>query len=180
MNKILFIKCITDHSDIKEQYDIDQVGSHDVHLIFLLFQLLIVAIVVLVSGANTEQYSDEELAALEQLKEAGFLESDIESLLEEYEAAYGDEDYEYELDEDYGDLDSASERGGPRRRKRPVGGRRAQRPTLFQMIQKRFFLGGGGRPQRRPPSGYGAPKRPSYKPHKPSYGPPKYKPKPTR
>ena len=139
-------------------------------------------VTVLISSVITEEYSDEELAALEELKQAGLLDADIDQLIEEYEATYNNEDYDYALDDEFSEVDEASDRGGPRRRrKKPgVGGRRAQRPTLFQMIQKRFFLGGGGRPQRRPQSGYGAPKRPSYKPHKPSYGPPKYKLKPKK
>merc|ERR1711953_939688 len=136
------------------------------------------AMVVLVAGVSAE-YTDEEMEALEDLKEAGLLDADIDQLIEEYEAAYMNEEYDYDLDEDYGELDEASERGGPRRRRKPgVGIRRFQRPTLFQMIQRRFFLG-GGRPQKRPQSVYGAPKRPHYKP-RPSYGAPKYKPKPKK
>ena len=142
-------------------------------------KLLTVALVVLVAGVIAD-YTDEELAALEELKEAGLLDDvAIDQLIEEYEAAYMGEEYDYDLEEDYGILDEASDRGGPRRRRKPgVGTRRFQRPTLFQMIQKRFFLG-GGRPQGRPQSGYGAPKRPQYKP-RPSYGAPKYKPKPKK
>ena len=118
-------------------------------------------IVAFVTGAIAVDYTEEELAALEDLREAGLLDVEINQLIEEYEAAYNDEDYDYDLDDDYSDTTGVSERGGPKRRRRPgAGNRRIQRPTLFQMIQKRFFLG-GGRSQRRPQSGYGAPKRPS-------------------
>ena len=117
------------------------VMTHNVTGCVSVLQLLTVALVVLVAGVIAD-YTDEELAALEELKEAGLLDDvAIDQLIEEYEAAYMGEEYDYDLEEDYGILDEASDRGGPRRRRKPgVGTRRFQRPTLFQMIQKRFFL----------------------------------------
>ena len=80
---------------------------------------------LLIGGAITEKYSDEELATLEELKNAGLLESDIQQLIEEYEATYNGEDYDYNLDEDEEDIDEASDRGGPRwKRRRPGAGKR--------------------------------------------------------
>lgn len=143
---------------------------------FFTFQFVVALFAVLVTLVQTKEYSDQDIAALEELREAGVSEVDINELVEEfdeYEAAYYNED-----------LDEASERGGPRRRRKPAGirGRPApSRPTLFQMIQKRFFLSGGGGNRR--PSGYGPPKPQGYGPPKkqrPSYHKPKpqYHPRP--
>ena len=39
-------------------------------------------VTVLISSVITEEYSDEELAALEELKQAGLLDADIDQLIE--------------------------------------------------------------------------------------------------
>ena len=78
------------------------------------------ALVVIVV-AKGEDFTDEEIAALEEFREAGLLEADIEMLLENTSADeyYGDDLIEYDHDEfkDQGLIpDEASDRGGPRRR----------------------------------------------------------------
>ena len=75
--------------------------------------------------ARAEDFTDEETAALEELREAGLLEADIEELLEN---TYEDENYVDKepfdglIKYDYDDFidqdlipDEASDRGGPRK-----------------------------------------------------------------
>ena len=118
-------------------------------------------IVVYLDSVGSKEYTEEELSALNDLKQAGILDSDIEELIDDYESNFEEYEYYDNEDDDYV-VDDVSERGGPRRRKRPKLSKRRKQPrlSLLQMIQKRFFL--VGRKQQQRPY-YGAPKRPNYK-----------------
>ena len=116
-----------------------------------------------------QDFTDEEDAAIAELKEAGLLDADIEKLLDEaYDEYYlNNEDY-YESDDEFTEYefedelpDTASDRGGlgPGRRRRPGHHRRRQRPgtkrTLLQLLISRLL--GTGHTNRRPTAGYGPP-----------------------
>ena len=76
--------------------------------------MLLMALTVRSWGQN---FSPEEQEALEELRQAGLLEADVEQLLAmEEDISRSDDDV---LDDYYEELDEAEERGGPRRRRRP-------------------------------------------------------------
>merc|ERR1712212_1302355 len=75
------------------------------------FALAFLLLLVIIVDAVDEEFTEEEIVALEELRAAGLLDANIEELLEE------DSDYDYENYSD--EIDGASERGGPRRRRRP-------------------------------------------------------------
>ena len=90
------------------------------------------AVVGAVAG---QTFSAEEEAALEELRQAGLLEADIEELL-----AAEEEDVIYEYYDD--GLDEAEERGGPRRRRRPGHSRVGRpRPSPLQALGSIFRRG---------------------------------------
>ena len=116
---------------------------------------------------RAEEFTNEEREALEELRKAGLLEVNAEKLIE-------DIDNEYDVETPVQDEipDEVSERGGPRRQRRPTNKRNKQglrlRPNAFQFLASSLFSGAGSR-DSRPAINYGQPKHPSY-------GPPKQKP----
>ena len=72
-------------------------------------------LLALVGGCCLAQqtFSEQEQAALDELRQAGLLEADVEAILEAIE-----EDY------DLKEQDEAEDRGGPRRRRRPSSSKR--------------------------------------------------------
>merc|ERR1711892_682057 len=139
-------------------------------------KIVLVAVFASVLVAAVE-FTEEETAAIAELKEAGLLEVDIEKLLDEaYDELYpADESYDELLD--LASLDIASERGGPGRRRRPGQHRRHQRPetrrSLLQILVSRLL--GVRRRVSHPSAGYGLPTKTRHGPpkHKPSYVRPK-------
>merc|ERR1719483_1814722 len=142
---------------------------------------------MLIAAVRTEDFTDKETKALEELRAVGLLDADIAELLEDVYDEYEDE-FEYKNQ----DItpDQASDRGGPRRRRRPSNKRKQQglgpRPNALQVLASRLFFNAGNR-DSRPAASYGPPKhKPSYGRPRPAYGPPKkqkrpsyHKPKPT-
>merc|ERR1711892_937978 len=160
--------------------------------------LLLVQVISVVLG---EDFSEEEQAVLEELKEAGLLETNIYELLERSDDGeyYNEEPFDGLIDYDVTDYndhdlipDGLRDRGGPRRRRRPTNQRKRQglgpRPNAFQVLTSRLFFGAGNRGSQ-PSTNYGSPKKkrkPPYSRPKPAYSPPKkkkrpsyHKPKPT-
>merc|ERR1711892_702574 len=139
-------------------------------------KIVLVAVFASVLVAAVE-FTEEETAAIAELKEAGLLEVDIEKLLDEaYDELYpADESYDELLD--LASLDIASDRGGPGRRRRPGQHRRHQRPetrrSLLQILVSRLL--GVRRRVSHPSAGYGLPTKTRHGPpkHKPSYVRPK-------
>merc|ERR1712083_320662 len=155
----------------------------------IIMKIKVVNIVLaFIAVSFADEFTEEEQAALEVLREAGLLDVDVEELLEK---SYDTEYYDYKedttglIDYDTKDLppDNASDRGGPRRRRRPGNQRKRQvlgpRPNALQVLASRLFFGAGSRGSR-PAANYGPPKKkPSYGRPKPAYGPPKKKKRPT-
>merc|ERR1719483_159345 len=130
---------------------------------------------MLIAAVRTEDFTDKETKALEELRAVGLLDADIAELLEDVYDEYEDE-FEYK-DQDI-TPDQANDRGGPRRRRRPSNKRKQQglgpRPNALQVLASRLFFSAGNR-DSQPAASYGSPKRPRYGPpkHKPSYGRPR-------
>ena len=77
-------------------------------------QFLVALLASLVTLVIPSEFSDEDVAALDELRKAGMAESDIDQLVEEFDE-YQDSFYD---DDSSLTLDSLSERGGPRRRRK--------------------------------------------------------------
>ena len=138
-----------------------------------------VMVAMLVGWVMTaHDFTEEEDAAIAELKEAGLLDVEIEKLLDdaydEYYLEDGDDNGtndEFIIYDSKDELpDTASDRGGPGpgRRKRPGQHRRRQRPgtkrNLLQLLVSRLL--GSGKTNRHHTAGYGPPRPHKHKPAK--------------
>ena len=105
-------------------------------------------------GLSAHGFGDED-------KDAGLLEIHTDEIYEDIFGKYADD----EFPQKYILTDSASDRGGHRRKQRPGNKRREQglgpRPNVFQILASQFFSGAENRNSRPAPS-HDAPKRPSF------------------
>ena len=139
-------------------------------------------IIPLVLKTGAVVFTDEEEAALEELREAGLLDVDIEKMLDDIYDEYYDDDMNFDGLIDYNienfedsPPDKASDRGGPRKRlPRPPIRRRQPvvRKNLLQILIARFFGGQRRRNSRPPPHSHFSHRR---KPIKHARPPPKKK-----
>jgi len=130
---------------------------------------ILTVLVLLIGLTTSNETAKEERAVLNNLRDAGLSDTDIEELLDElYDDYYDDEESD----------DLVSARGGPRRYRIPTK-RRRRRPNLLKVLASRLFS--VGRKRKIRPTNYRPPKKTRYRPlkKKPAYKAPKQKKKPS-